>query len=254
MWILVAGVSGALAAGLGFLIRGDDRKYVRIAVIVVLMFVFNAIGRRVILRPYEADRVLRAIPAFEAIRQHEPEVYREVRADVMGSMSAGADHQAIRRNVHGHITKLFRRYAPRASDEALRRYFAVMVDEIEEVARKSPATAVKFVFPAEGEFVDISTFVDERTMKRDLEALAEVIRSGAGRPPQSVEKDRANELLQREMEKLASRYGERVDDLSRPRGAGVDPAAVTSMVVELYRGILALPADDGSIVLRHVLS
>jgi hypothetical protein len=97
--------------------------------------------------------------------------------------------------------------------------------------------------------------VDEETQRRDLAALAELIRTGAASKPRPIDQQRADLLLGEVVAGLRSTYGdEAVDTLAAPRAAGADPKVVCDITAGLYASVLRLPPDDAAVVLRALFA
>ena len=253
--IIVAAVAGGLAGAVGALVKGESAKQTRIVLMVVLFFAFNWIGQRYVAKPLIVDAQLRDVPAFIAIKQHEPATYQTMRSELVTAMQDGADTNAIRLRVHNITASLVQKYIPRCSDQALVRYMRVTMDEVDQLAKKNPETAFGMLFPEPGQFVDIHSSLDEATQKEDLAALAGVISSGAGQPVHPASGSRGTDLVGQAFQELASEEGaDAVKTIANPRAPGVDKRQVCVLVSRLYRKILALPEDDAALALRTMLA
>ena len=252
--IMVAAAAGAIAGGLASLVRGEDKKALRAIVAAIAFVGLNAAGREYVVKPHEADVALLNIDAFRVIKEREPEAYAAIRADILVTIRGGADTTAVQARVHGHIAPLAKKYIPRASDAALRRYITVTVAEIDQLRKRNPALAKSFLFPTPGEFVNIQPYLDDATMKEDVAALGQVIETGAGSQARPVDDKRADELLQGALARVAAKYGQDFALLAKPSSPNTDAGKVTAIVADLYREILALPAPDSAMVLRKMLS
>lgn len=253
--IIVSGVAGGLAGAVSALVKGENAKLTRIVVMVVLFFTFNFIGQRYVAKPLIVDAQLRDVPAFTAIKEHEPATYQTMKSELVTAMQDGANTDAIRLRVHNLTASLVQKYIPRCSDEALIRYMKVTMDEVDQLAKRNPEAAFAMLFPEPGKFVDIRSSLDDATQKEDLAALAGVISSGAGKPVHPAAGSRGSELVTQAFQELASEEGgDAVKQIANPRAPGVDKHQVCVLVSRLYRKILALPEDDAALALRTMLA
>lgn len=253
--ILVSAAAGALGAIIAYVIfRGEHRKQLRLFATVVLIIVFAKLGDYYVAKPFEAEKALRDLPAFEAIKEHEPATYQQIRAEMLRAVRGGADRANVTAKIRAHTSEIVSKYIPRASDKALTDYIAVTVEEIRQLAAKSPEEGVKFLFPAPGESVDLVRYVDAQTRQRDLSALGELIRTGAASPPRPIDQARAQQLLDQALAQLRSKYGDSVAALAAPRAPGTDKKMVCDMAADLYAFILEMPSSDAALVLRSMLT
>jgi len=222
---------------------------------IVLFFAFNWAGQRYIAKPLIVDAQLRDVPAFAAIKEHEPATYQTMKSELVTAMQDGADKDAIVLRIHNLTAALAQKYIPRCSDQALVRYMRVTMDEVDQVSKKNPDAAFAMLFPEPGKFADIHSSLDETTQKEDLAALAAVISTGAGQPVRTSSDSRANDLLRQAFQELASEEGaDAVKVIANPRAPGVDKRQVCTLISHLYGKVLALPEGDAALVLRTMLA
>lgn len=257
IWSLaVAVLAGACAGAVVSMMRGDHQKIVRIVAAAIVFVIIYSAGRRWIVRPHEASAQMAEVPAFREIEKADPATYALIKNELVRAMDSGADHSAVQGRIHAAATLLVRKYIPRASDAAVRRYITVTVDEIEQLREKNPAVAAAVLFPKPGTFIDINPYLSDATKQEDMTALAELVRSGAAAqgPPGDAETDRADELLQDLIQPLLQKYGADIQMLSNPYAPDTDPQKLCAMIVELYRAVLALPEHDSAVVLRKLVT
>ena len=253
--ILVAGAAGGLAGAVAALFKSEGAKQLRIVVMIVLFIPFNWVGQRYIAKPLIVDGQLRDLPAFAAIKEHEPATYQTMKSELVTAMQDGADKDAIALRVHNLTASLAQKYIPRCSDQALIRYMRVTMDEVDQLSKRNPELAFAMLFPEPGKFVDIRSSLDEATQKEDLAALAGVISTGAGQPVRKSSDSRANDLIRQVFQELASEDGAGAAKvIANPHAPGVDKRQVCTLISHLYGKVLALPEDDAALVLRTMLA
>lgn len=245
---IIAGAAGAIGALAAGLIRDESLKQVRVIVAIVLFFGINYPAQKYIAKPLMADQELQKVPAFAAIKTHEPAAYNAMRADLISAMQSGADASALKARVHTSVSAMAKKYMPRCSDKALVRYIRVTTDEIEEISAKNTQQGFDFLFPKPGAYVDVEPLLSEATRKEDLAALADVISTGAAsaKAPE-LDRARAGELLRDIVQKVGV---EKMKMLADPNAEGADKAQICATTADLYRHVLDLPETDAAMVLR----
>lgn len=245
--LIVAGGAGAIAGLFAALIRDEKLKQLRVVVMVVLFVAINVPAQKYIAKPLIVDRELQSNRAFAAIKTHEPATYNAMRAELITAMQNGADAKDVRARVHVSVLSLVKKNLSRCSDKALVRYIRVTTDEIEELAKNSPEHAFNFLFPKPGAYFDVAPLLSEATRKEDLDALADVIATGAGATPPKIDHLKATAMLQAVVEDVGP---DRVQQLADPNAAGLDKAQLCATTADLYRHVLALDEADAALVLR----
>jgi len=230
------------------LIRDESLKQARVIIAVVLFFGINFPAQKYIAKPLMADQELQKVPAFAAIKTHEPATYNAMRADIITAMQNGADANTVKARVHTSVSAMAKKYMPRCSDKALVRYISVTTDEIDEISKKNVEQGFDFLFPKPGAYVDVEPLLSEATRKEDLAALAEVISTGAAtaKPPE-LDRARAGQLLREIVQQVGV---ERMKMLADPNAPGADKAEICATTADLYRHVLELPEGDAALVLR----
>jgi hypothetical protein len=257
LWSFVAGaVSFGLCGGLApLLVRDPGKKQLRIAVAVGGGVLMSGLAQEFLVKPHEADVALQQVKIFRVLKEREPQAYASIRAEFLaGAKDDEAAAFQLGARASKFIAPLTAKYMPLASDEALLHFVTVVVAETEQLRNHDPELARRFLFPAQGEAIDPTPYVDAETLKESVDVVADLIDSGAVGKPHADDPQRADELLRGVMADLAKAHGQDLALLSRASAPDTDAAKVTAIVMDLYRGILALPAADSAMVLRKLLS
>ena len=142
----------------------------------------------------QADRELLKTPAYRQIAKWEPDAYGEMKRQMIASMQRG-DPPAVKQ---GHVRKivegLAKKYMKTSDDMALIDYIKVTADEIRQVADKDSSVAFDMLFNSNAN-IDITRYIDKATQQHDMDALAEVIRSGVAKEAGIQDDQRAMQLL-----------------------------------------------------------
>lgn len=264
-WISIglAALSGALAAMIaGIIVRKPKERLFPYAIAFVISFgVLQGLSREFVFPELNAWNVARKadsafvdIPAFQAIKQHDPKTYEAILSDIRGSLRKGADEAQIIGLVRGHIVGVVQKRLPSASDEAVVSYMAVMVTEIHELHKYSSELCYRFLFPEKSGPIDGRKYFSKRTQEADLAALAQVIKTSA-ESPQSIPKEaEVMPKLEPVIFELEKKYGNDITMLQNPSAPTVDRGKVCSMTADLYKRIIEMPRNENGKILRFMLS
>ena len=89
--------------------------------------------------------------------------------------------------------------------------------------------------------------------QRDAQALDLLLQNSTGEE-RPVDQQGAQRDLQSVVEKLYGKWGDKLQQLNMPADTAVDRSAMFAMSIDLYSGILALPAKQSANLLRKMVS
>jgi hypothetical protein len=144
------------------------------------------------------------------------------------------------------------RHIPRASNEVVAAYAATMVDELDQLARADPELCYAFLFPQQGPARDFGQRLEEATQKRDLEQLAQVIRSARTAPQPIPRADQAEPLLVRVRSRLAQDFDDDLNLLGKAQHAPGERSKVCNVARALYKQIGSLPVEQSGTAFRYL--
>lgn len=196
----------------------------------------------------QADRELLRTPAYRQIAKWEPEAYAEMKRQMIASLQR-SDPPAV---AQGHVRKivegLAKKYMKTADDMALIDYIKVTADEIRQVADKDSSVAFDMLFNSNAN-IDITRYIDRATRQHDMDALAEVIRSGVAKEAGIQDDQRATQLLRDVIKSMHNDYGADANLAFTPTQAS-DRSRSVQMALEFYNRVLSLRSDQSAKVLR----
>jgi hypothetical protein len=264
-WISVglAALCGALAALIASLfVRNPKEKRIAYTVVLVVAFaVLQGLSREFIFPDLNAwnearkvEAALLDVPAYQAIKEYDPKTYDSLLSNMKQSIKKGVDESQIIGIMRGHMIGVVEKRLPHASDEATVSYINVMLTEMSELKNQGDDLCYRFLFPQQAAPLDMQKYVSKQTLKADLSALAQVIKSSAENPqPIPQEVDVMPQLKSIYLE-LAQEYGNDIAMLEHPAAPDIDRAKVCTMISGLYTRILQLPKDESGKILRFMLS
>jgi hypothetical protein len=255
--IAVYAVVGALAGLIGWAVsRGvpsERRQLVGVAVTVILMTAGSPLVHRYLVDPYRLDAVLDATPAYRALEEHEPQAYQRIRGEMLEATRRGESAVAASARMRAAIGALLPKYLQRADDDALIDYMRVTMDELEQISRHDIAAAYAFLVPDPAKPVNVMAHISADLMRRDSEALARLIATGAKRREPHPPNARGEAAFEKVVEQVRGQIGDDFDALQRMGQPDADPQKIVRGTLVLYRTVFALPAADAAEVLRFLL-
>lgn len=259
----LAAVAGGLAALVAHaVVRKPNEKRTAYTVVLVASFaILNALSKEfvapAIVVPMEmekAERTLSAIPAFQAMKQHDPATYQAIMRDIREGLADGNREDELVARLRPQIEQIVLKRVPVASDQAVVSYMGVMVRELRELNRQDAELCYKFLFPQQYGALISRRYLAKETQDADLAALAQVIKTSAESPqPVPAEADVSADL-ELVVAKLRERHGERIAVLQNLQDPSVNKSEGCGMTADLYENILTLPLDRSSRLLRYMLS
>jgi hypothetical protein len=201
-----------------------------------------------------AEKSLQEIPAFRAIKEHDPKTYSALLDDLRQAIKNGGDRAQIIGAVRGRMSTLVLGKLPHSSDEAVVAYIDATMTELREVYDHGGDLCHQFLFPQPGQALDGSKYFSKKAQEADLAALARVIETSSRDPQPVPAESEVMPHLQPIILDLADEFGEDIALLQNPSAPGIDKRKVCSMTSSMYDRILRLPVDDSGKVLRYLVS
>ncbi|MFQ5846581.1 MAG: hypothetical protein ACE5IQ_02790 [Candidatus Methylomirabilales bacterium] len=261
--LLLAGIAGALGAGIALLVVRHPKER-RLPYVLVLVFSFAIVNTlfRVYLLPYvhvwqyEAaiERQLQGVAAYREIQQSDPQTYAKIRTIVRDALRKGQPADVVAGRIRAVITALVAKYIPQASDASVVDFATVMVREIQELTRISPTLCYQFLFPQRYGAPDLTKHLAAKTLQDDLAALAGLIRTATNNPQRRPDASQSQTLLETAYAQVYTEYGDDVQLLNSPHDPSVDKEKVCTIIAALYTQVLNMPKKDSGMVLRYMFS
>lgn len=194
------------------------------------------------------------MPAFQAIKRYDPNTYQTILADLRRGLKNGSDESQLTAQLRGHLAPVIEKRLLHSSDEAAAAFVAVMVTETSELKAHGGDLCFRFLFPKGSPPIDGWKYFTKKTQEADSAVLVQVIKTSAERPTPLPPESEVMPNLQPAYDALAKHFGEDVQMLVEPYGAGVDKGKVCDMTIFLYSQLLELPRDVQGKAFRFMLS
>jgi len=202
----------------------------------------------------DIEQSLKKIAAYEQIARSEPETYARMKAEIKKSLRSGESKAHTSARIRRIVNELVGKYLPRASDDAIFGYVSVMVRELEELTRINPELSYQFLFPQKGGAISHAFHLSPEMKKADLDALAEVIRTGSTSPVVMQDFSEARALLEKAFANLYKAYGKDILLLKNPLAPGIYKDKYCNITIALFHEIFKLPKQQSCLVLRYMFS
>ncbi len=202
------------------------------------------------------EEALQELPFYPVLAEYEPKAYEQIKTTVMTAYKRGQTPQQAVAQAREVAVKTLVKYLPRASDDAVREFGFVMLDELDQLT-DHPDACYRFLFPkspAKRGSADPVSYIDEDTRMADLEASAEVLRSAKEDPQSAPAAAEGEALIAEQGELLYSRYGDALVLLSQRTHRDEDKATLCRMYFSMMNNIMKMPQQKSSKVLRYLLA
>lgn len=148
----------------------------------ILFFVFLGISRAFIMPGLLANNELAnmeeemlKVPMFRAIKEQEPEFYRQFQQQLKADVKKGASLEQMITIARTQIQPLLTKKLPTASNQALIEYGQALSTTISELRRKSSDACVQLLFPQANQFRSALDHVSPSNQNLVMKATEKVI-------------------------------------------------------------------------------
>ncbi len=257
----LAALSGGFAALIASLIFGKTAKKTAYIIVVVILFVvFNLLSKQFILpeiNAYKAKSDIESsfenVPAFASIKKYDPEIYKKLLLSLTEASDKGYSRQEAIDLVRTQLTGLVVSRLPHASDEAIISYLSVMVEEMGELQSQGEDLCFKFLFPQVAGGIDGQKLFSQKTQKKNLAALDEIIKTSNLKRPLPAEKD-VMPFIEPVFVNLFQKYGDDISMIESPLASNIDKTKVCNITKNLYKQIIELPIEQAAPTLRWMFN
>ena len=203
--LVLAGAAGAVAGAAIWAVKRSrpESSGLAVGLGVLLFFGTNALLQREVVAPYRgrfeaetAEKEILKIRFYEELKIHEPAMYRTLLGHVIDGARRGTPLGLVGAGSRDDVAAVLTKCLPRASDGAVLGFMHVVLDEVVVLERKSPETAFRFLFSKKGEVLDLSA-IPKALQERELDSVAEIVKTGASAQRALLTQAEADALLQR---------------------------------------------------------
>jgi hypothetical protein len=263
-WIGIAGgaIGGVVAVLISSLVMrmlGRKNQTVHYVVFAVVMALTMAISRDYVqpaVAASQTEGVLLKLPVYQALQEHEPEVYARIVQVVKDGVARGAAKEYMWAQTRPMISGVIERRSKSASDDALLLLASVVVEEVRALHAVGDTSCHAMLLPTPGgPQIDLLKVVGKDVAERELAAQTAIIRSSASSPKPVPAAADVAQLLERVGAVLGKSYSEaELASLQSPGAPGVDKRKICEMTLTIYTELLTWPPAEGGKLMRFMMN
>lgn len=201
----------------------------------------------------EVSTQLSLAPGYRLLKIQEPALWQLLNRELLHKRLAGIPADQALGDMRGWLMDLVNQRLARASDEAILNYIRVSVEEMQALQQQEPQRCFRFLYPQVNGGVNLQQVLSPELNQRDGEALEALLQNSTG-DELAVDQPQAQRDLQRVVENLYGKWGDKLQQLNMPADTAVDRSTMCAMSIDLYSGILALPDKQAANLLRKMVS
>lgn len=209
------------------------------------------------LKPAEADRIeadLLTMPLYSALKAYEPQIYQQIVEEVKSGFQRGTSMTELRARTLPLIEEVYRRRLPYASDDALRAFIEVLLDQIGVLYAEDPVLCYEYLFPEAGKPLDVTRYFSQELLEQELSVMAAVIKSAATSARQPPTEQQVQRQLTQAWTRLSTEFGEDVALLEEPEVPAINKKRVCEITYALYSDINSLADHEAMPLLRYMFA
>lgn len=204
----------------------------------------------------EVELYLRTIPLFDAIERADPALFDVISLLFYDAAQVGTPFGEVSSSARAMMGGLLIKIAPQASNAALTELNTVLVEELRALEAADADACYAYLFPADGNSVDLRNYLSAELWQRELEVAEKVLASGAANEALlevPVDTDAAFAVA---FERLTEKHGDEVisDVIALSTDHTVmETATVCRTVLRIYEAVLTLPPNEAAALMRELL-
>jgi hypothetical protein len=205
--------------------------------------------------PEEIARQLDGVPVFRAIKDLEPDTYRDIVVRLSSAIQSGKTLAQALAVVHDTVRALMFKYISRASDEALFARRDLWIEILEKFKDRDSRACIAVFTPTSEEpgLKGMQTFPDWPD-EHELTVIEKVFHSAAVGTVASVDEAKAQADAGEILQALGKQYRPEVLLLDRPEEWAEHSARMCDVLLALCRGTCGLPKRRQANVLRYLMN
>lgn len=200
------------------------------------------------------ERTLAANPLFKEIKKADSKSYEVVEEEMRKATKEGVSSDEAMHRMSPFFLQFGMKYLPVSSDEALIRCMEVLTRMMDELTRQDPSQTYKWLFPSQYGYIRAEKYVKKETVTLMMNALADVVRTGASTPKRAIDFEEAEKNLEKVLTILFIKYGDDLEALSDVHSPRVDRKKACCLMIDFYNEILRLPRKESCTLFRYLLT
>ncbi len=199
------------------------------------------------------ESLLLRIPLYQTIKIYAPNEFKEIINIIHSSIQHGDTKIAMFAKTRKIAQKLYLKYLPYSSNEALLNATKLMISEMQTIYKKNPIECYKFSIGELNNFNPNNYFTND-FLEYELNLMNAVIESGAVNP-QKISNEKKIEKIQEKLFLLLYKaIGEDILILDKLNSKNIDKEKASRVIIIMYKKILNLKYDEKISLLRFMYS
>jgi len=200
------------------------------------------------------ENTLADFPLFKEIKKVDSKSYETIKEEMRNVIKNGVSSDEAIHRVSPILLQFGMKYMPISSDDALIRCMEVLTRTMDELTQRDPSQTYKWLFPKQYGYVRAEKYVKRETATLMMNALADVVRTGASNPKTAIDSEEAEKSLEKVLSGLFIKHGEELEALSDVHSPQVDKKKACYLMIDFYNEILRLPRGESCTLFRYLLT
>lgn len=198
------------------------------------------------------ESALLEIPLYGMIKTYDPKTYDQILKEFQNSIKSGDSRLELITRARPYVTKVVERYLPYAADDALIDFTKAVIEEVNQLSRKSGDLCYALIFPQQSRPVNYESLLSKEVWSAKLNAMTRIIETAATDPQPVPSEKQVSAKLEGVYGELVNRFGDDAALLANLESPDIDKTKACTLTAALYEEILKLPKKDSGKVLRYV--
>lgn len=224
---------------------------------VIVFGIALALGREIVeprIQSKQVESKILELPVYRAIQQFEPDSYKKILAALEQGIATKQPLEQIWSATRPVIGEVTARRLPHASDAVLLKFANHLVSSINVLHSKGGNACFSYINPAPGEALDFTALLGKDAADQELNLIAEVVTSAAGKTNPPVAEDETAPDIASIISSLVKKYTEaELAGLQTPQAPGIDKRKYCLIITDLYSAAISLPEPRNSRVIRYLM-
>lgn len=196
------------------------------------------------------ESALLEIPIYGTIKTYDPKSYDQILKEFQNSIKRSLSKLDLITRARAHVGKVLKRFMPYAADDALAAFTKVVIEEINQLKRKSGDLCYALIFPQQSRPVNYKSHFSKELRNAEVNAVTRVIETAATDPQPVPSEKQVSTTREGVYSELVNRFGDDAALLANLESPDIDKAC--TLTAALYEEILKLPKKDSGKVLRRL--
>lgn len=262
----IAAACGAVAGMVGAVVsfatkNKKGNQIIQTVVTVVLFSVLYAVANNTLIPNHKKEAALAQFeseildnPAFEALKEYEPEAMAKIRAYLDRAIDESHDPLIVQTNTRQILSDVLASRIGKASDSAVLEIAELLIDQMSILSQRQDDSCFRFLHPTVAGGIDATEVFSEELMARDYRSTASILSTYDANRAEPDE-TRAQDVFNPIIKSVVDEYGESaVAQLNNVTSPETDRALVCTVTLGLISAIANRPPEESVLVFRWMFN